>query len=331
MKKVLVTGGSGFIGIHLIERLKSLNYMVLNIDIKPPIDKLNLELWCNTSVIDSTTFKKKVLDFAPDYIVHLSAVTTQNSNTIEDFKVNIDGTQNLINIANGLTNLKKIIFTSTQYVNSPGHPFSDNSLKLLPYGLYGKSKLIGEELVRKEYINHNWIIIRPTTIWGPWHTILAKGLWRQILKRRYFHPSGDTTMKAYGYVKNTAWQIVKLLEEENKLTDEQIFYLADDNLSQKKWVESFVNQLTGRQLMQVPKVFLFIMSEFGEILVKFGFSFPLYRSRYRNLITSNPSPLDKTLKILGPSPVDLKDAIEETCTWLHEMDLMNNLENNADI
>ena len=331
MKKVLVTGGSGFIGIHLIERLKSLNYMVLNIDIKPPIDKRNLELWCNTSVIDSVRFKKIVLDFAPEYIVHLSAVTTQNSKSLEDFQVNIEGTKNLINIANELTDLKKIVFTSTQYVNSPGHPLSDNSSKLLPYGFYGKSKLMGEEQVRKDYINNNWIIIRPTTIWGPWHTILAKGLWRQILKRRYFHPSGDTAIKAYGYVKNTAWQIVKLLEEENELTDEQIFYLADDNLSQKKWVESFVSRLTGRHLLQVPKIFLFILSEFGEILVKFGFSFPLYRSRYRNLITSNPSPLDKTLKILGPSPVNLEDAIEETCNWLYEMNLINNLENNANI
>lgn len=325
MKKVLVTGGSGFIGIHLVEKLKDLNYKVLNIDIKPPINNLNLELWCNTSVIDMTKFKRNVLDFAPDYIVHLSAVTIQNSKTLEDFQVNIEGTRNLIKIANELTCLKKIIFTSTQYVNTPGNPFSEFPSELIPYGFYGKSKLIGEELVNKYYTKHNWLIIRPATIWGPWHPILSNGLWKQILKRRYIHPSGDTAIKAYGYVKNTAWQIVGLLEEEHKFTDEQIFYLADDNLSQKKWVEKFVKQLTGRQLLQVPKIIIFIISEFGEILVKFGLRFPIYRSRYRNLMTSNPSPLDKTLKILGPSPINLKDAIEETCKWLIEKNLHKNL------
>ena len=43
-------------------------------------------------------------------------------------------------------------------------------------------------------------------------------------------------------------------------------------------------------------------------------------------MTSNPSPLDKTLKILGPSPINLEDAIDETCKWLIEKNLQNNLE-----
>ena len=314
--KVLVTGGSGFIGIHVVSKLKELNYRILSLDIVRPVDGKNLDVWNNVSIINKSEFRKVVLEFNPNYIIHLSATTTQNAKSIEDFHVNIQGTRNLIEISNELKDLKKLIFASTQYVNSPGHPLSNDPSKLRPYGFYGESKLIGEELIRKDSLSPNWTIIRPTTIWGPWHPILAGGLWRQILKGRYLHPQGDSAVKAYGYVRNTAWQISRLLEVENNLTNQQIFYLADENISQRQWVGYFVRRLTGRKMKEIPKVVLFILSEIGELLRKIGLTFPLYRSRYRNLTTSNPSPLDKTLNLLGPSPISQKDATEETCLWL---------------
>lgn len=313
-----MTGGSGFIGIHVVAKLKELNYKILNLDIVPPVDGKNLDVWNNVSIIDKSEFKNVVLEFNPNYIIYLSATTTQNAKSIEDFYVNIQGTKNLIKIANELTDLKKLIFASTQYVNSPGHPLSNDPSKLLPYGFYGESKLTGEELIRKDSLSPNWTIIRPTTIWGPWHPILAGGLWRQILKGRYLHPQGDTAIKAYGYVENTAWQIENLMRLDNAITDQQIYYLGDANIPQKKWVSLFVYRLTNRKLREIPRIVLLILSEIGEALGKLGIRFPLFRSRYRNLVTSNPSPLDKTTQLLGQSPVKLQTAVDRTCTWIEE-------------
>ena len=316
--KVLVTGGSGFIGVHLVDLLRNQKYTVLNLDISKPIDNTNIDLWRNISILESELLSKQILEFGPHYIIHLSATTTQNAKSIEDFEVNVQGTKNLIAAANNLTGLKKLIFTSTQYVNTPGYPLSDELSKLVPYGFYGESKLRGEELIRKDFSGRNWTIIRPTTIWGPWHPILAKGLWAQIMKKRYLHPRNDSAFKAYGYVENTSWQIARLLEVENSLTDQQTFYLADENMSQSEWVSGFVLRLTGRKMREIPRLFLFFMSEAGEILRKVGMPFPLYRSRYRNLITSNPSPLGKTLSTLGPVPVGFNDAVNRTCNWLEQ-------------
>jgi nucleoside-diphosphate-sugar epimerase len=317
--KVLVTGGSGFIGIHLVNLLREQKYLVLNLDISVPIDNRNTDLWKNTSVTDYEALVREILEFDPNFIVHLSATTTQNARSLQEFEVNIQGTKNLIEIANRLNHLEKLIFTSTQYVNTPGHPLSDDLSKLLPYGFYGQSKLLGEELIRSNFASTAWTIIRPTNIWGPWHPILVNGLWKQISKGRYLHPLNDQSIKAYGYVENTVWQIAKIIRLENNLTDEKTFYLADANLPQTEWVGGFVERLTKHKMRKIPKIFLFILSEVGEALSKVGITFPLYRSRYRNLVTTNPSPLENTFNTLGPVPIGVNDAINRTCEWLEKV------------
>ena len=317
-KKILVTGGSGFIGSHLVSFLNRENYTVLNIDIKKPINNENIQLWENVSILDMPRFRKTVMKFNPDFIVHLSATTTQNTKSLNEVEVNIQGTMNLIEIVNDLTGLKKLIFTSTQYVNSPGLKISESTEKLHPYGFYGESKLLGEEIIRNSSLKPSWTIIRPTTIWGPLHPILANGLWKQIWLGRYFHPKRDNAVKAYGYVRNSVWQIVRLLEIENHFTDKKIFYIADENMSQDRWVSAFASRLTNQKMRRMPKFILFILSEIGELFGRFGIGFPLFRSRYRNLITSNPSPIENTLVLLGPSPIPFEEAVDETCSWLRQ-------------
>ncbi len=316
---MLVTGGSGFIGVHLIELLRLREFTILNVDIQAPIDGKNLELWKQVSIVEKNLLQDEVVKFNPNYVVHLGATTTQNAKSLEDFEVNLKGTQNLLLISNMLPSLKKFVFTSTQYVNSPGYPHSDDPTELHPYGFYGESKLIGEQMTQQILRDSTWTIIRPTTIWGPWHLILTNGLWKQILRGRYFHPKSDKTIKAYGYVKNTAWQISRILEIDNSFTDKKIFYLGDENISQDKWVGAFVLRIKNRKMRRIPKFNLFILSEIGELLHFLGVRFPMYRSRYHNLITSNPSPLDNTLKLLGPSPISFEVAVDETCYWLGEI------------
>jgi nucleoside-diphosphate-sugar epimerase len=324
--KVLITGGSGFIGIHLVDLLHRQNYTVMNLDITPPINGRHLDLWTYSSVTEREQFVELVKLFNPTFIIHLSATTTQNAKSLDEFAVNIEGTKNLILAANSLTNLKKLIFTSTQYVNTPGNPYSHDLAKLTPYGLYGASKLMGEQLIRGTLLCPSWTIIRPTNIWGPWHPILVNGLWTHISKGRYLHPSNDEAIKAYGYVENTAWQIEKILQLEGGLTNGKTLYLADANIAQREWVRAFVQRLTKKEMREIPRVFLLLLSEIGEVLSKTGISFPLYKSRYRNLVTSNPSPLEETLATLGSVPIKFDDAVNRTCEWL-EMELKLQREN----
>ena len=100
MQKILITGGSGFIGQNLIEYYLS-KYTLLNYDIKPPKIKNQKEIWCKGDILDFEKFKKTIFDFQPDYIVHLAARTDLNENKdVLGYNANILGVENLINILN---------------------------------------------------------------------------------------------------------------------------------------------------------------------------------------------------------------------------------------
>ena len=101
--KVLVTGGSGFIGIHLVSLLSEQGYSVLNIDIRPPLNKRNLDLWKKCSLLDRESLESHMLEFNPDFIVHLAAITTQDAKSLSEFEINIKGTENLVLAAKNLT------------------------------------------------------------------------------------------------------------------------------------------------------------------------------------------------------------------------------------
>ena len=315
-KRAIVTGGSGFIGEHLIRKLLSENFDVLNLDIKKPSDSSMHKYWKNLSILESQKMQSIVVDFDPNYIIHLAAVTTQNTKDLASFEVNIQGTLNVIESANTCTNLSKFIFASTQHVHIPGWFLDKNGLNGSPYGFYGESKLIGERMLTKRGKKLSWTIIRPTLIWGPGHPTLIHGLWKQILNGRYLHPKNDNVVKSYGYVANTVWQIHQLLMVDVAATDRKTFYLGDENLQQKVWVDLLSQELIGSKVREVPRFLLLWLSKIGQLFSVFGLDFPMYPSRYHNLVTSNPAPLDETIQVVGTPPTDLATAVTETTRWI---------------
>lgn len=73
--KILITGASGFIGTNLLEDLNTKGYTVLNLDFNEPKILERRNVWKNIDITEYESFKKEVLDFKPDYIVHLAART----------------------------------------------------------------------------------------------------------------------------------------------------------------------------------------------------------------------------------------------------------------
>ncbi len=155
MKKVLITGASGQLGVSL----QLDDYDVIRTDIFPQVDQENF------TILDITN-KDKVKNLLeaeePDVIVHLAAMTNVDSceGNYEQAKlINVEGTKNLLNNFTG-----KFIFVSSDYVfDGEDGPYSEDD-NVNPLNVYGKTKLEGEESVRK--LSNDWVILRTNVVWN---------------------------------------------------------------------------------------------------------------------------------------------------------------------
>ncbi len=318
--KIIVTGGSGFIGRHLIEHLGDSGYQVVNVDIAPPAltSQSFKSVWRKCSILDGEALTELFEREQPTYVVHLAAFASMDAKSMDEFRANTDGVSNVLSACRRVSSLERLIVTSTQHVRRPGSgpPKSDTDFD--SYMLYGKSKVITEELTRNAGLSCAWTIVRPTAVWGAHQLVLADGLWRVMYRGRYFHPSRDRVVRSYGYVRNVVWQMERLLQAERGAVDQKVFYVADGNGLQVEWVNAFARELTGRDVKTIPLVCIRILSWVGDGFQRFGISFPIYSSRFKNLVTSNIVPIEPTMRLLGAPPHSLDAGVNETVTWLKD-------------
>ena len=169
-KKILVTGGSGFIGTNIVEFYKD-SFEVLNIDVLSPRNSDHTAYWKKIDILDKESLNEVFSSFKPDFVLHMAAKTDLDGETLEDYNANIKGVENIIEATNNTPSIKKIIFASSRLVCEIGYEPKDE-FDYRPSTVYGESKIIGEKIVRSSKIeNANWIIVRPTSLWGPWFGI----------------------------------------------------------------------------------------------------------------------------------------------------------------
>lgn len=171
--KAIVTGGAGFIGSHLVDRLISLDYDVMVID--------NLSTGSEKNLNKRADFLKKdicdddleviVKKFSPSYIFHLAAqidVRKSLSDPMWDEGINIRGTLNLLEAA-ARTKINKIIFSSTGGAIYGEARFANETLLPKPLSPYGVAKLTCEHYLRvySEWKGLPFTCLRYGNVYGP--------------------------------------------------------------------------------------------------------------------------------------------------------------------
>jgi nucleoside-diphosphate-sugar epimerase len=318
MGRILITGGSGFIGTHLVESLASKGYKILNIDIKKPFLESHMPYWRECDILNYNQLKAEFNIFRPTHVVHLAAETRANCRSLEAYQANTVGTYNLLKVVKGNQDISRVIVTSSQHVRKPGSGLPKHDQDFDPYKLYGQSKVITERLTRDANLRCTWTIIRPTTIWGPWHLGLATGFWRVVIDGKYIHPRNDKVIRGYGYVKNTVYQIEKILDADSEIVNGKVFYLGDTCSRQIEWVNGFSKGLTKKNICEVPQLLIYLLAIIGESLNLFGLRFPMNISRYINMTTTNPVPIDLTIELFGEPPILFEQGVAETVNWLEK-------------
>src|SRR5690554_4787300 len=119
--RILITGASGFIGSNLVEYYVGRDYNILNIDSKKPSSEIYDKFWIKADIRNYDELEPIILNFNPDYIIHLAARTDLDGKTLDEYSSNTIGTENLLKISDKLINLKRVIFTSSMLVCYPGY------------------------------------------------------------------------------------------------------------------------------------------------------------------------------------------------------------------
>ncbi len=153
-KRVLVTGGLGFIGSALVERLLEHGASVCIFDnysfgYESNVDKKNKNLKIEKGDIRDVVSVENVLKkFKPEYVFHLAAlhfIPYCNDHPVETIEVNVLGSQNVCRAAEK-QKIKSMFFASTAAVYSPKTKIQAETSLVVPDDIYGMSKLAGESV-----------------------------------------------------------------------------------------------------------------------------------------------------------------------------------------
>lgn len=313
--KIVVTGGSGFIGTNLIEKFLDEDYEVLNIDIEEPKIKERKNIWKNVNILDYEKLEEIILQFNPNYIVHLAARTDLDGKTIEDYKSNNVGTANIVKVSNKLQELKKVVLTSSMLVCHTGYIPKDD-FDYCPTTLYGESKMMEEKEIWENPPTCDWAIIRPTSIWGPWFGIPYRNFFDMVIAKRYFHIGHRGCTKTYGYVGNAVYEIQQIMLHDTPNRDNKVFYIGDyEPTNIEEWGNEIAEQL-GYKIIRMPYWLMWCAAKFGDLLKVIGIKFPMTSFRLKNMTTNNVVDMSNTEIITGELPYKRVKGIETTLCWL---------------
>jgi len=246
-KKILITGGAGYIGTILTSYLLRQNYKVRVIDnllyggegILPFLLDKNYE-FMKGDVRDISLLKKVLQDI--DAIVHLAAIVGfPLCSVIPDvaLEVNVEATKTLAELA-AKNNIKRFIFASTysNYGISPtGEPVTEES-PLNPVSLYAETKIKAEKIVLSINNNTKPTVLRFATAFGfsprMRFDLIINQFTLEMELNRYLEVYQKNYYRSYVHVQDIAKAIIKVLEAEDSLIDKQIFNVGGDELNYTK-------------------------------------------------------------------------------------------------
>lgn len=248
--RVLVTGGSGLVGRHVVDAL-SRERDVTNLDINPPHHKG--VPFIQADILDLALMKEKTAGY--DAIVHLAGIPHPLNEPGEKvFRVNVMGTSNVLeaSVHNGI---RKFILMSSE--STLGFAFStartwpdyvpiDESHPLRPQDPYGLSKIMCELLCR-EYSRRSGIAticLRAPWIWVPDPGELD--MYRKLVAE---YGQWSKNLWAYIHVADVAQAISRALDSSLPENHEVFFVCANEN-----WTDIDTRELIRESYPEIPRI-----------------------------------------------------------------------------
>jgi nucleoside-diphosphate-sugar epimerase len=232
MGSILVTGTAGFIGSHLAELLLERGCNVrgfdrLKTDLAYGKDR-NVTYFVG-DVCDVPSLEPAVKN--ADYIFHLAALQTGRHSPEEFFRVNVQGTVNMLEACCRVAlNIKKFVYISSISAAGPRKNYEvlTEDSTCLPRDPYGRSKLKAEELVLEYSKKIPVTIIRPSLVYGPRdrNPLTVLKYMKMVNKGFYLSRGPYNKYSSHIYVKDLAEGLVTAAESDR--SSGQKYFLCSD-------------------------------------------------------------------------------------------------------
>ena len=326
--RILVTGGTGFTGSHLVKSLLDKGHQVLVVDNQEGL--FANELKAKGAIIElgsitDTTLVDKVVQGC-EVVYHLAAAFRQLN--VPDklyWDVNVEGTRNLVDAAYRYK-VRKFIYCSTQGVH--GHvekaPGNEQS-PIAPADYYQFTKYEGEKVVQ-EYVKKGLdaVTLRPTAIYGPGDPGRFSILFR-LAKRGFFlmFGNGKTTYHPV-YIDNLV-DAFELAAQKDGICGETYIIADEHYYTLNELVQHVANAMgISTQIRHLPFWPLWTAAFICEMVCKpFRLTPPLFRRRVDWFRQVRAFSIEKAKKELGYQPkVGIEEGLARTGKWYREQSII---------
>ena len=312
--KILITGGTGFLGSHLAEKFLVNGHEVYCLDIAGDSKIRHLITWRDFHSINGSVMNKPLLEDLVskcDIIYHMAAIVGVEHYIADPYhvlNVNIKGTQNVLEAAYMFN--KKVIFTSTSeiYGKSKDIPFKENGDRLLGATnmhrwCYSTSKAAGEHLCfafQKKGLPV--VILRYFNVYGPRLDLIDKGrvitiFMGQLLRNDNITIIGNGKQtRCFTYITDAMEATFKAGLDDNAI--DEIFNIGDNR-------EVTINEL-AKMMIQISG---------SKSNIKYVTIDNVYDKTYEDIPRRVPD-ISKMNDILGVKiNTTLEDGLKQTIDW----------------
>ena len=269
MKRVLVTGGFGYLGRVLINKLVNNKYKVITID--PLIynnsskDTINKNVETYIGLTEDKYILKKIFEKKVDYVIHLSGISNDPTAALSPEltkRSNVDATRNLLNLSKS-SGVQKFIFASScsVYGFTGNKNFVSEKNKLNPISKYAESKIECEKIILSENSKKFSVTcLRKATLYGASprmrFDLVINTMTGSAYQEKKIIINGGQQWRPFLHVEDAADLYVRLLEINSSKISNQIFNAGSNELNlQIKNVAKIVSKIISRAKIIKSKSF----------------------------------------------------------------------------
>lgn len=319
---VLITGGGGFIGSHLVDSQLALGNYVRTLDLyagrlSHVASHPNLEIVVG-DITDDDLVRQSLEDI--DLIYHLASAHLDTSLSDEHYhRVNLDGTVDLLKAANKAGVKRVVHCSSVGVIGDVEKPPADETTLCNPTNIYEKTKLAGERaaLSFTQEADLPVVVARPAWVYGP-RCPRTKKLIQGIRKGRFPIFGRGQNLRHPIYVSDAVSGLESCGEKDQ--ISGQVYIIAGDEPVTIEQLVCLVADTVGVKLplIRLP-IFLGKLIAYSlQFLFKpLGRQPPFSRRSLDFFLKNNAYDIRKARRDLGFCPrVDLRSGLQKTWHWL---------------